>query len=175
LTGTPEFRIPAGDADHNEHMRITVPPLGDLQQVQLYSVNPHMHMIGTHIATKVERPAARGNDPQNECLANGKWNFDWQRTYIYDAPLDQLPSLKPGDVIDLQCKWDNTIANPFVQRALKDAGLVAPIDVNLGEQSLDEMCLEIMGFSIDAPPPMTRTVPTMDDLPMALLDTLKRN
>jgi len=175
LTGTPEFRIPAADADHNEHMRITVPPLGDLQQVQLYSVNPHMHMIGTHIATKIERPAPRGSDPQNECLANGKWNFDWQRTYIYDAPLEQLPSLKPGDVIDLQCKWDNTIANPFVQRALEDAGLVAPIDVNLGEQSLDEMCLEIMGFSIDAPPPMTRTVPTMDDLPMHLLDTLKRN
>ncbi|HEY5944900.1 MAG TPA: hypothetical protein VIV40_05385, partial [Kofleriaceae bacterium] len=176
VAGFPEFRIPASDADHSEHMRITVPSLGDLQQVQLYSVNPHMHMIGTHINAHIERPAARGTDPQNECLANGKWNFDWQRTYIYDTSLDQLPTVKPGDVIDVQCKWDNSIANPFVQRALHDAGLVAPIDVNLGEQSLDEMCLEIFGFAIDAPPqPTPRTMPTGDLLPVRLLDTLQRN
>ena len=174
LATIPEFRIPANDGDHNEHMRITIPPLGDLTQVQLYSVNPHMHMIGTHISAKVERPAPRGSDPQNECLANGKWNFDWQRTYIYDTTIEKLPTLMPGDVIDLRCKWDNTLTNPFVQRALNDAGLVAPIDVNLGEQSLDEMCLEIMGFAIDAPAaPMTRTAPTTDELPMHLLETLK--
>jgi len=93
LATTPEFRIPANAADHNEHMRITIPALGDLQDVRLYSVNPHMHMVGTHISAKLERPAARGNDPQQECVANGKWNFDWQRTYIYDAPLDELPSV----------------------------------------------------------------------------------
>ncbi len=174
-TAAPEFRIPANAADHAEHMRITVPQLGDLDEVQLYSVNPHMHMVGTHIAATVERPAARGNDPQNECLANGAWNFDWQRTYIYDAPLAELPTLRPGDVIDLQCTWDNTLDNPFVQRALADAGLVAPIDINLGESSLDEMCLEIFGFAIDAPAqPMPRTGPTADQLPMQLLETLQR-
>jgi hypothetical protein len=176
IAGTPEFRIPANDADHTEHMRVTVPALGDLEQVQLYSVNPHMHMIGTHIAARVERPAARGSDPQNECLANGRWNFDWQRTYIYDAPLEQLPTLRPGDVIDLQCKWDNTLANPFVQRLLHDEGLVAPIDVTLGEQSTDEMCLEIFGLAIDAPPrPAMRTAPASRDLPVHLLEQLRRN
>ncbi|HEY5928375.1 MAG TPA: hypothetical protein VIV11_42105 [Kofleriaceae bacterium] len=178
LSGTPEFRIPAGDADHLEHMRITVPPLGDISQVQLYSVNPHMHMVGTHISAKIERPAPRGTDPANECLANGNWNFDWQRTYIYDAPLEQMPTLMPGDVIDLKCKWNNTMANPFVQRLLEDEGLVAPIDLMLGEGSTDEMCLEIFGFAIDAPPQsMLRTAPTMDELPMHLLETLsiKRN
>jgi hypothetical protein len=176
LATIPEFRIPANDGDHNEHMRITVPALGDLQQVQLYSVNPHMHMVGTHIATKVERPAARGTDPQNECLANGKWNFDWQRTYVYDTTLEQLPTLQPGDVIDLQCKWNNTMENPFVQRLLADEGLVAPVDITLGEGSTDEMCLEIFGFAIDAPPqPMMATAPTSSELPMELLDILKRN
>jgi hypothetical protein len=170
----PEFRIPANDGDHNEHMRITVPPLGDVQQVQLYSVNPHMHMVGTHITAKVERPAPRGTDPQNECLANGKWNFDWQRTYVYDTSLEQLPTLKPGDVIDLTCKWNNTMENPFVQRLLKDEGLVAPVDITLGEGSTDEMCLEIFGFAIDAPPQMA-TAPMMSQLPMQLLETLRRN
>ena len=83
--------------------------------------------------------------------------------------------MRPGDVIDLQCTWDNTLDNPFVQRALADAGLVAPIDINLGESSLDEMCLEIFGFAIDAPAqPMPRTGPTADQLPMQLLETLQR-
>jgi hypothetical protein len=174
--GTPEFRIPANRADHNEHMRITVPPLGELTSVQVFSMNPHMHMIGTHISAKIERPAARGTDPKNECLANGKWNFDWQRTYIYDTSLDKLPTLATGDVIELKCKFDNTMANPFVQRALKDAGLIAPIDVTLGEQSLDEMCLEIMGLAIDAPAqPMAASGPTTAQMPLHLLDTLKIN
>ena len=103
-------------------MRFTVGDLGTLTNVRLYSVNPHMHLIGTHISATIERPAARGGDPQNECLANGNWNFDWQRTYIYDAPLDQLPSVQAGDIIDVQCTWNNTIENPFVQRALNDRG-----------------------------------------------------
>jgi hypothetical protein len=173
LASIPEFRIPANAADHNEHMRITIPALGDLQDVRLYSVNPHMHMVGTHISAKLERPAARGNDPQQECVANGKWNFDWQRTYIYDAPLDQLPSVAEGDVLDLQCKWDNTMANPFVQRALADAGLGAPIDINLGEQSLDEMCLEIFGIAVNAPPQNSaRMMPTPDQLPLDLMKAM---
>jgi hypothetical protein len=139
-----------------------------------------MHMVGTHIASKIERAVPTPNQPQNECLANGNWNFDWQRTYIYDAPLDQLPSVAQGDVIDVQCKWDNTMANPFVQRALADAGLGAPIDINLGETSLDEMCLEIFGLAIDAPaPPTPRTTdggaPSVEQLPLEMLDALRVN
>ena len=107
-TVNPEFRIPANKADHVEHMRFTVGDLGTLTNVRLYSANPHMHLIGSHISGSIERPAARGGDPQKECLANGNWNFDWQRTYIYDAPLDQLPSVQKDDIIDIQCHWNNT-------------------------------------------------------------------
>lgn len=158
--GAPEFRIPRNAGDHREHMRVTVPPLGDLQDVRLFSANPHMHLIGTHIQATIERPSARGGDPKTECLANGGWNFDWQRTYTYAAPLHALPSIAGGDVIDLKCRWDNTIQNPFVQRMLADAGLSQPIDVTLGEQTTNEMCLEIFGLSIPAPPqPAQRTAP----------------
>ncbi len=91
--------------------------------------------------------------PRTECLANGGWNFDWQRTYQYDAPLDLLPSVTAGDVIDIKCKWDNTLENPFVQRMLTDSNLPPqPIDITLGEQTTNEMCLEIFGLSIPAPP-----------------------
>ncbi len=150
--GTPRFLIPANSAAHTERMSVTIPDLGDVQEVQLFSANPHMHLVGTHISSKVTRPAARGTQPKEECLANGGWNFDWQRTYVYDAPLAQLPTLAPGDRIEVSCTWNNTMANPFVQRMLHDAGLpMTPIDISLGEATTNEMCLEIFGILLDAP------------------------
>jgi hypothetical protein len=145
--GPPQFIVPRNVGDHVEHMRIPVPDLG-LTDVRLFSANPHMHLIGTHIAGRVDRPAARGDDPRTECLTNGGWSFDWQRTYVYDAPLDQQPSLEPGDIVDVTCHWDNTIQNPAVQRMLSDSHLPPqPVDIPLGAQTTDEMCLEIFGVS----------------------------
>lgn len=169
INGVPRFLIPAMAADHDEHMRITI-PAGLDGDVRLFSANPHMHLIGTHISATIERPAARGTDPQNECLANGAWNFDWQRTYQYNAPLDKLPSIKSGDTVDIKCKWDNSLQNPFVQRMMHDAGLSAPIDVSLGEQTTNEMCLEIFGLSLPAPAQtpgaLTFPMPNMGGLPI---------
>ena len=173
-TSAPEFRIPANSAAHEEHMTFAVGDLGGLQNVQLYSVNPHMHLVGTHINSSIVRPAARGADPQTECLANGNWNFDWQRTYIYDTPIASLPTVMPGDVINVNCRWDNTMANPFVQRALMDAGLHAPVDITLGEgNSTDEMCLEIFGISVDAPPQGSFRTLSPDRFPLAALSSLR--
>jgi len=167
-TGAPQFLVPKNKLDHVEHMRRTIPDLGGLTDVRIYSTNPHMHLVGTHIAGKLERPAARGDDPQTECLANGGWNFDWQRTYIYDTPLDRLPSLKAGDVIDITCHWNNTIDNPFVQRMLLDSHLPPlPVDISLGEQTTNEMCLEIFGLAISVPTSFT-TSPTTARLPAGL-------
>lgn len=154
-TGAPAFVVPRNRADHTEHMRHTVPSLGALTDVRIFSANPHMHLVGTHIAGRIERPAARGSDPQSECLASGGWNFDWQRTYIYDTPLDQLPSVAAGDTIDVTCHWNNTIDNPFVQRMLNDSHLPPqPVDISLGEQTTNEMCLEIFGLAVTIPPAM---------------------
>lgn len=165
-TTTPEFRIPHDSASHTETMRRTIDNLGNLTGVKVYSVNPHMHLVGTHINGKIERASASGADPQNECLANGGWNFDWQRTYIYDAPIDDLPSVEVGDTLAVSCTWNNTIDNPFVQRMLRDAGLGAqPIDITLGEQTTNEMCLEIFGLAVDAPPqPIANQAFVMPDL-----------
>lgn len=165
--GQPQFMIPRNVANHTEHMRITLPDLG--QEVRLFSANPHMHLIGTSISSTIERPAARGTDPQTECLANGGWNFDWQRTYQYDAPLDALPSIQGGDVIDIKCGWDNTLDNPFVTRMLEDSNLpLNPIDVGLGEQTTNEMCLEIFGLALEAPPEPASGKPKTIPFPAAL-------
>ncbi len=164
--GAPQFVVPKNKADHVEHMRRTIPDLGGLTDVRFYSANPHMHLVGSHIAGKIERTAARNGEPQTECLANGGWNFDWQRTYIYDTALDNLPSVQAGDTIDVTCHWNNTIENPFVQRMLNDNRLPPqPVDISLGEQTTNEMCLEIFGLAINVPAafassPATARLPT---------------
>jgi hypothetical protein len=53
-----------------------------------------------------------------------------------------------GDLLRLRCRYDNTIKNPFLAKALSDAGLSAPVDVRLGEETLDEMCLGAVGFLV---------------------------
>jgi len=174
--GTPRFLIPANSANHTERMSVVLPDLGGDQELQLFSANPHMHLVGTHIQSKIVRPAARGNQPKEECLANGGWNFDWQRTYIYDAPIADLPTIKGGDRIEVNCNWDNTLANPFVQRMLHDAGLpMQPIDIALGEQTTNEMCLEIFGILINAPAQAKVASPALEVPNLGEIPKLFRN
>jgi hypothetical protein len=54
---------------------------------------------------------------------------------------------------------------------LADSGLPpVPIDITLGEQTTNEMCLEIFGLSIPAPAPPAKTQPrpTTIEFPAAL-------
>jgi len=154
-----EFRIPANSPDHAEHMRFTV-DTGSQPDLPLFAAYPHMHYIGVGLQVRVERANPQFGEPANECLVNvPKWNFDWQRNYQYDATFDNLPKIRTGDTIDVRCTYDNTISNPFVQRMLDDAGLSAPVDVVLGEQTLNEMCLGIFGVVFDAPPPQAFAIP----------------
>ena len=55
--------------------------------------------------------------------------------------------LVTGDVVVLDCTYDNTMNNQNLVEALADSGLDAPIDVFLGEETLDEMCLAAFGVA----------------------------
>ena len=91
--------------------------------------------------------------PTNECLLQTpKWEFHWQRFYAYDEPLEKLPTVGPGDRLKLRCTYDNTLANEDVAEALKVQGLDAPIDVHLGDTTLDEMCLAALQLLYDPGP-----------------------
>ena len=70
-----------------------------------------------------------------------EWDFAWQRTYTYDAPIEELPVLRPGDTMTIRCTYDNTMDNPAVADALEVLGLPGPVEVQLGESTVDEMCL----------------------------------
>jgi hypothetical protein len=148
--GVPEFRIPAGATDHVETMRFPL-SLG-AGRFRLFAAYPHMHYIGVELSVQIEHPLP-GGGVDRECLVNvPRWNFDWQRTYQYDAPMADLPAIADGDTLVVRCSYDNSLGNPFVRRALEEMGLQEPIDVVLGEESLDEMCLGIFGVVVEPAP-----------------------
>lgn len=142
----PQFFIPAGASDHSETMRVALSQ--DYADSHLWLVATHMHYVGVGQRISISRGSPSGGDPDSECLIETpRWNFGWQRLYAYDAALADTPGLAPGDVIELACRYENTPDNPFVVQMLAEYNFNAPIDVGLGERTLDEMCLSILGIA----------------------------
>jgi hypothetical protein len=147
--GTVQFKIPAGVADHTETMVFPI-EIESTQRFPIVSVFPHMHYVGVDLQAILKRNPAVTAEPAEECLVKvPRWNFEWQRTYLYDAAIADLPTVGDGDELTLKCLYDNTLENRFVERALDEQGLDQPIDVTLGEQTLDEMCLAAFGLIVD--------------------------
>jgi hypothetical protein len=140
-----EFRIPAGAQGHTEAMRVPIPSGGVTNRV--WAVGTHMHYAGTDMRIGIQRAAPVG-EPASECLLQTpRWDFNWQRGYLYDVPIDQAPTASAGDIVELRCTYDNSMDNQFVRSALQGQGLTAPHDILLGEETLDEMCLGIFGIA----------------------------
>ena len=143
--GGPEFRIPAGVSDHTEAMLVDLP--SDIPELRLWSIGSHMHYVGVDMIIGVAREASPG--PDEECLLHTPtYSFSWQRSYEYDRDIDDLPRIAGGDSLYMRCTYDNTMNNPGVVEALGQLDLDEPIDVHLGEETLDEMCLGIYGLII---------------------------
>jgi hypothetical protein len=150
--GVAEFRVPAGVSDHTERMLIYVPPILNgsvIDEVLIWQVGSHMHYVGVDLRLGVERiEPEEGTGIDGECfLQTPYYDFEWQRTYRYDAPLEDMPTVRPGDAITIDCLYNNSMSNPHLVDALAEQGLDAPIDVFLGEETLDEMCLGVVGFA----------------------------
>ncbi|NUP10963.1 MAG: hypothetical protein HOW73_33370 [Polyangiaceae bacterium] len=144
---SPQFRIPAGEKDHVEAMAIEVPQLPI--ELPILVVATHMHYVGVDARFWVERSNPGPGEAESECFVHTPaWDFNWQRGYMYNAPIEDLPTVSGGDVLRLECHYNNSMSNPFVVKALADQGKAAPEDVVLGEQTLDEMCLGAIGFLV---------------------------
>lgn len=142
--GAARFFIPAGVSGHQERMTTTLPQ--NWPPLPVWAVATHMHLAGTGMRIEVES----GEERTNECLIETpRWDFDWQRWYSYDAPISALPTVKGGDTIVLTCDYDNSLANERVAEALADEGLSAPVDIRLGEETLDEMCIGVFGLLVE--------------------------
>jgi hypothetical protein len=138
--GVSLFYIPAGVTEHTETMQVALPDL--LPPIQLFTLGNHMHYIGRDMKVTLER------DGEERCLIQTpRWDFNWQRIYDIDAQVGSFPTVQGGDVLTIRCTYDNSLANPFLVEALEEQGMSEPINVTLGEASLDEMCLLIYGLA----------------------------
>jgi hypothetical protein len=144
---TPEFRIPAGAVGHTEEMLFRLP--NSIPDLHLFQAGTHMHYVGTDMLLGLDRaePEA-GTGIDKECLIQTPhYDFEWQRGYDYDAKFEDLPTAKAGDYLYMKCTYDNSMGNPHVVEALAEQGLTEPVDVFLGEETLDEMCLGVYGIA----------------------------
>jgi hypothetical protein len=144
----PAFVIPSNVKGHTESMELVIPEkVGDvtIPDVGVYAVGAHMHWAGVDMKIEVERRGAPEGQPARECLlGTPKYDFNWQRAYQYDAPLDKLPTIGPGDKLRFTCTYDNTTGNRHVQRAMSEQRMSSPPEIKLGETTLDEMCLGVL-------------------------------
>ncbi len=142
--GVPTFMIPPNVADHTETMSFEIPAL--VPPIPIFTLGTHMHYVGVDMKIWVERAG------QDICLLQTpRWDFNWQRNYDIDAPIDELPYVQGGDVVKIRCTFDNTLDNPHLVGALAQQGLTEPQTVFLGEESLDEMCLMLFGAATNLP------------------------
>ncbi len=151
--GEPTFVVPAGEADHSEQLiqDLPVPPGVD---VRVWGALPHEHIAGKSVELTMLRDQPAADELSEECVvAVPRYDFSWQRTYIYDVPLSEAPIVRSGDRLRLDCTYDNTMGNrSLVELLMSEQGVssmdeVDLVDMPLGEGTLDEMCVGIIGVA----------------------------
>lgn len=129
--GIVEFRVPAGATNHVEEMQAACYVPGPLP---IFGLRAHAHLGAVDLKVDLVR------EGEKQCLLQDRWDFHWQRVYTFDAPIDALPAVRWGDRIRLRCTYDNSMGNRRLGQALWERGL-QPMDLQLGEDTLSEMCL----------------------------------
>jgi hypothetical protein len=137
------FKIPPGAEAHK--VQETFPSgaiatlfdaVGLVEPTKLYSVYPHMHLLGTEIKVDIVDRGARILAPM---IYIDKWDFNWQGAYDFVKPLE----LRSGQRIQLNCTYNNSESNPFNPSN-------PLITVGWGERTTDEMCLAFVGVYSNA-------------------------
>jgi len=140
---TSPFSIPAGGVGHQEVVTSGISGSGG-SDVRVFSTLNHMHKVGVDMKTSVIRAGG-----QEECLLQTPaWDFNWQRLYAYDVPIEQAFQVLGGDQVRVRCTYDNSLANPSVVEMLQEQGLSEPYEVSLGEGTFDEMCIVGLGVAV---------------------------
>lgn len=124
-----DLAIKAGEASWKESATYPVNRLGAApSDVVMYSIFPHMHLLGRRIALSVV------GGPQ--LIEIPRWDFHWQNAYRFAKPI----TLKPTDVVRIECDYDNSYANQPVIGGQQQP----PREVHWGESTLDEMCAIVL-------------------------------
>jgi hypothetical protein len=117
--------IPAGDAHHKVQGTIDVE-----DDCKLYSVMPHMHMLGREVKVTITPPEGKAST----LIAIKDWDYNWQETYFLKEPID----VKRGTKIAVEAFYDNSDKNP-------SNPFNPPRIVTIGEQTTNEMLFVFLG------------------------------
>jgi hypothetical protein len=105
-----------------------------LEDGELHSVMPHMHMLGKKIKVTMTPP---GEKPRT-LIDITQWDYGWQETYFLKEPM----AVKKGTRFEVEAVYDNSAKNP-------NNPFSPPQLVRFGEQTDNEMCFVFLGVSND--------------------------
>jgi peroxiredoxin len=124
--------IPAG----NDHF-VVRGTAGVVQDCELHTIMPHMHLLGKQIKVTLRR----ADGSPNQVLLNiDDWDYNWQETYFLKAPL----KLNAGDTLEVEAVYDNSNKN-------RNNPNHPPRAVTFGEQTTNEMCFAFLGATSNGP------------------------
>jgi hypothetical protein len=126
--GNASFVIPPGAAAHTVEGGESL-----LQEIQLMSFNPHMHLRGKSMEYRAVYP-----DGRSEILMRvSHYDFRWQHSYDL-ADAKRLPK---GTRLEVTAVYDNSANNPFNPDP--------KAEVRWGDQSWEEMMVGFVNLAID--------------------------
>ncbi len=100
----------------------------------LYTVMPHMHMLGREIKVTMKPPQGK----PLTLVAIKDWDYNWQETYRFASPI----AVKAGTEFAVEAFYDNSEDNP-------SNPFSPPRDVFFGQQTTNEMCFVFLGVTPD--------------------------
>lgn len=125
----PVFQLKPGEAHQEVRCGLTLPT-----DATIWSVFPHMHLLGREMKITATLPGGT----EKPLVWVNDWDFNWQETYRYKAPI-HLPK---GTHIALVAVYDNSERNARQPTH-------PPALVHWGEQTTDEMCIGFLQYTID--------------------------
>lgn len=120
------FNVKAGDSNAKVSAEYVVE-----QPSYLFSVTPHMHLIGKTMQVTAHLPDGR----VFPLVKIDDWDFNWQTDYHFREML-HLPA---GTKVKLIATFDNSSGNTSNPND-------PPQDVGWGEKTTDEMCIAFLGL-----------------------------
>jgi peroxiredoxin len=123
------FIIPANRPDFPAKGSIEV-----LEDCEVHSIMPHMHMLGKQIKVTMTPPGGK----TTTLLKIADWDYNWQETYFLKQPI----KVKKGTKFGVEAVYDNSDQNP-------NNPFSPPQWVRFGEQTDNEMCFVFLGATND--------------------------
>jgi hypothetical protein len=107
--------------------------LGNGKPMDVHNVMIHMHELGS-----IGRVGINRKDGTTDCLLNiTRWDFHWMADYYFAQPV----RIEPGDMLVVECHWDNTAENQKIVNGMRE------VPRDLGWSTDEEMCGAVLTYS----------------------------